>query len=84
MSVLHRQEDEAHVFTVTVDEMMHRFEVVFDETTAHVSFEESVGYRGQVYTTPPVDAVWQVLFDSPEWEASVPSSVSYLNRVLNR
>lgn len=58
--------DGTATMTVVVADDDHKFEVSSEEGKALVSYEESLGWRGQVFVSEPDARVWKALIQSEE------------------
>lgn len=52
--------------TVSDNSLKHRFDVTVDGDTATLTFDETIGERGVVRTSPPSRDVWQHAASSDE------------------
>ncbi len=62
-------EDGTGVFSVIVDEETHLFEisVADDMDSMEIEYQETLGWRGQVFVSEPEDDVYDVLLESDEF-----------------
>jgi len=62
-------EDGTGVFSVVVDEETHLFEisVADDMDSMEIEYQETLGWRGQVFVSEPEDDVYDVLLESDEF-----------------
>ena len=62
-------EDGTGVFSVIVDEETHLFEISVgdDMDSMEIEYQETLGWRGQVFVSEPEDDVYDVLLESDEF-----------------
>jgi len=62
-------EDGTGVFSVIVDEETHLFEISVgdDMDSMEIEYQETLGWRGQVFVSEPEDDVYDVLLESNEF-----------------
>ena len=62
-------EDGTGVFSVIVDEETHLFEISVgdDMDSMEIEYQETLGWRGQVFVSEPEDGVYDVLLESDEF-----------------
>jgi hypothetical protein len=58
------EEDGTARITVSLDECDYRFSVVADSGRVSIEYEESQLWRGQIETSEPPDAVYDILVES--------------------
>jgi len=62
-------QDGTGVFSVIVDEETHLFEISVgdDMDSMEIEYQETLGWRGQVFVSEPEDDVYDVLLESDEF-----------------